>query len=214
MNLRTLLFSLATLALFGQTQSADTKPKVQFITNLGSFTVELNPEAAPKTVENFINYANSGFYKGTTFHRVISTFMVQGGGHTVDGTLKKTRNPVVNEAKQAIEMGLKNVRGSIAMARTSDPDSATSQFFVNVVDNARLDYPGTDGAGYCVFGYVVEGMDTIDKIRDVQTLEGNRPVNPVIITDTKVSGVRRTAARNPAPRNPAPKNPAPGTVKK
>ena len=209
MNLRILLFSLAALALFGQTQSAGTKPKVQFTTNLGSFTVELNPEAAPKTVENFIIYANSGFYKGTTFHRVISTFMVQGGGHTVDGARKETRDPVVNEARQAVEMGLRNVRGSIAMARTSNPDSATSQFFINVVDNARLDYPGADGAGYCVFGHVVEGMDTIDKIRDVKTLTGDRPADPVIISDTKVIGVRRTAARNPAP-----KKSAPGTVAK
>ena len=201
MKLRILLFSLAALALFGQNQSAATKPKVQFTTNLGSFTVELNPEAAPKTVENFIAYASSGFYKGTTFHRVIRTFMVQGGGHTVDGTLKKTRNPVVNEAKQATEMGLKNVRGSIAMARTSNPDSATSQFFINVVDNARLDYPGTDGAGYCVFGHVVEGMEIIDKIRDVQTLPGDMPADPVIISNTKVIGVK-TAAKKPAARKP------------
>ena len=213
MKLRILLFSLVTLTLFGQAQSSNTKPKVQFTTNLGSFTVELDPEAAPKTVENFLAYASSGFYKGTTFHRVIKTFMVQGGGHTVDGALKKTENPVVNEAKQAVEMGLRNVRGSIAMARTSNPDSATCQFFVNVVDNARLDYPGADGAGYCVFGYVVEGMETIDKIRDVQTIPGDRPADPVIISDTKVIGAK-TPARNPAPRKPAPRKSAPNAAAK
>jgi len=198
MNLRPLLYIFAALALFGQTKDVVPKPKLQFTTNLGSFTIELNPDAAPKTVENFIGYAKSGFYKGTTFHRVIGTFMVQGGGYTVSGEQKATKSPVVNEAKRAFEMGLQNVRGSIAMARTSNPDSATSQFFINVVDNASLDYPGRDGAGYCVFGYVVEGMDTIDKIRDVRTLPGDRPVEPVIITDTKLIGIKTGARKLPS----------------
>jgi peptidyl-prolyl cis-trans isomerase A (cyclophilin A) len=190
MKLRSLFLSLAALSLvgctwFGHSTTADPKPKVQFTTNLGSFIVELDSEAAPKTVENFLEYVKSGFYKGTTFHRIISTFMVQGGGHTVDGKGKDPiRGPVANESKQAVEMGLKNVRGAIAMARTSDPNSATSQFFVNVVDNPRLDYPSMNG--YCVFGQVVEGMDTIDKIKEAKTDSGDRPVDPVIISDTKI----------------------------
>lgn len=190
MKLRTIVLSLATLSLFGQAQETPKEavhnPRVQFTTSLGSFVVELDAMAAPATVQNFLRYVETGFYKETTFHRVIKTFMVQGGGHTVDGSLKTTESPIVNEAKQAIEKGLKNIRGSIAMARTSDPNSATSQFFINVVDNGFLDYPGRDGAGYCVFGRVVDGMGTIDKIRDVETLPGDRPAKPVIITDAKV----------------------------
>jgi peptidyl-prolyl cis-trans isomerase A (cyclophilin A) len=208
MNLLPLFSVFAALALFGQTQNATLNPKVQFTTNLGSFTVQLNTEAAPMTVENFIGYAKTGFYKGTTFHRVISTFMVQAGGYSVSGEQKATKAPVVNEAKRTFEMGLKNVRGSIAMARTSNPDSATSQFFINVVDNAYLDYPSRDGAGYCVFGYVVEGMDTIDKIRDVKTLPGDSPAEPVVITDTKVIGLK-TAVRKSAPKTPAAKKTKP-----
>jgi cyclophilin family peptidyl-prolyl cis-trans isomerase len=204
MNFRSLFSIFAALTLFGQTQEDVQKPKVMFTTNLGSFTIELNPEAAPKTVENFIGYAKSGFYKGTTFHRIISNFMVQGGGHTVDGKEKATRNPVLNEAKRAFEMGLTNVRGSVAMARTSAPDSATSQFFVNVVDNVFLNYPSRDGAGYCVFGFVVDGMDIIDKIRNVKTLPDDRPVESVVITDTKVFGVP-TKSGNASTKKPAAK---------
>jgi peptidyl-prolyl cis-trans isomerase A (cyclophilin A) len=199
MKLRALFLSLIALSLFGQSPAASPKPKVQFATNLGSFTVELNPEAAPKTVENFLEYVKSGFYKGTTFHRIISTFMVQGGGHDLDGKEKAPiRGPVVNESKQAVELGLKNVRGAIAMARTSNPNSATSQFYVNVVDNPRLDYPSMNG--YCVFGHVVEGMDTIDKIKEAKTGQGDRPLDPVIITDAKIISVaaakKRTAKKN------------------
>jgi len=217
MKLHSLLFCLASLALFGQTQSTEPKPKVQFTTNLGSFTVELEPQAAPKTVENFLDYAKSGFYNGTTFHRVISTFMVQGGGFAVNGELKITGKPIVNEARQAFEMGLKNDRGTIAMARTPHPDSATCQFFVNVADNAFLNYPGQDGAGYCVFGRVAEGMETIDKIKDVKTIiPGDKPIDPVVITNTKViaPGAKKRAETKavPAasdktpPRAPAPKS--------
>ena len=184
MNLGTIFFSLAALTIFGQSRDATPKPKVHFTTNLGSFVIELDPEAAPKTVENFIEYAKSGFYKETTFHRVISTFMVQGGGQTADGNIKKGRDPIINEAKLSGEKGLSNTRGTIAMARTSAPNSATSQFFINVVDNTRLDYT-EQSAGYCVFGRVVEGMDTVDKIRDVQTGQGDRPIDPVIITGAK-----------------------------
>ena len=176
------LFAFATLAAF----AAAPKPQVAFTTSLGSFTVQLEPDAAPATSANFLAYVKSGHYKGTTFHRVISRFMIQGGGMTADGAEKAGKAPIKNEAKEASAKGLKNVRGSIAMARTSDPHSATAQFFVNVVDNGFLDYPGQDGWGYCVFGKVVKGMDIVDKIKDVQTGPGDRPVTPVVITDAKV----------------------------
>jgi len=192
----------------GLTPNANSNPKVQFTTSLGAFTVELNPQAAPKTVENFLEYVKSGFYKKTIFHRVISTFMVQGGGHTADGAEKKTNPPVVNEAKLALETGLSNVRGAIAMARTPDPHSATSQFFINVVDNTRLDYTSDDSPGYCVFGHVTEGMDTIDKIRNVKTRPGDWPLDPVIITDTKILEARpaRIVPAKSAVERPALKN--------
>jgi peptidyl-prolyl cis-trans isomerase A (cyclophilin A)/peptidyl-prolyl cis-trans isomerase B (cyclophilin B) len=183
MRLRAIALAFATLAA-----CAAPKPQVTFSTSLGSFTVELNPDAAPKTVANFLGYVKSGQYKGTTFHRVIASFMIQGGGMTADGNEKATRAPIQNEAKEAAAKGLKNLRGSIAMARTSAPHSATAQFFVNVKDNAFLDYPGQDGWGYCVFGQVVKGMDTVDKIRDVKTGPGDMPVTPVVITDAKVVG--------------------------
>jgi peptidyl-prolyl cis-trans isomerase A (cyclophilin A) len=195
MKLRSILLSLAALSLFGQGQDEKPNPKVEFKTTLGSFVVELEPAAAPKTVENFLEYAKSGFYKGTTFHRVISNFMVQGGGEGADRKLKTpTRGPVVNEARRAAEKGLKNVRGSLAMARSSAPDSATCQFFVNVVDNPFLDYPGQDGAGYCVFGRVAEGMETIDKIRSVKTGQADRPLENVAILDVKILGAKVSGA--------------------
>ncbi|MCD6048555.1 MAG: peptidyl-prolyl cis-trans isomerase [Gammaproteobacteria bacterium] len=152
-------------------------------TNYGDIKIELDEKHAPKTCENFINYVKDGFYDGTTFHRVISNFMIQGGGLTPDMQRKATKESVVNEA----DNGLKNVRGSIAMARTSDPHSATSQFFINVVDNNFLDFRAKtpDAWGYCVFAKVVEGMDIVDKIKAVKT--GSRaghqdvPLNDVII---------------------------------
>jgi peptidyl-prolyl cis-trans isomerase A (cyclophilin A) len=183
MRLRALAFALAALSLV-----AGPKPKVVFTTNLGSFTVELDPEAAPKTVANFLGYVRSGHYKGTTFHRVIAKFMIQGGGVTANGAEKPTKAPVQNEAKAAQEKGLRNVRGTLAMARTAAPHSASAQFFVNVVDNPFLDFPGQDGYGYCVFGQVVAGMDTVDKIKDVPTGEANKPLSPVTITDAKLEG--------------------------
>ena len=182
MRFRALTFAFATLAAC----AAAPKPQVAFSTNLGSFTVELNPEAAHRTVANFLGYVKSGQYKGTTFHRVIANFMIQGGGMTADGTEKATLAPIQNEAKEAAAKGMKNVRGSIAMARTSAPHSATAQFFVNVKDNTFLDYPGQDGWGYCVFGQVVKGMDTVDKIRDVKTGSGDMPVTPVVISDVRL----------------------------
>jgi len=190
MRLRATLSAFAALTLAAAQPSPQPnpqpKPEVAFTTSLGSFTVELDPAAAPATAANFLAYVKSGQYKGTTFHRVISKFMIQGGGMTVDGREKATRAPVRNEAKEASAKGLKNVRGTLAMARTSDPHSATAQFFVNVVDNGFLDYPGQDGWGYCVFGKVVKGMEIVDKIKDVKTGPGDVPVTPVVITDAKL----------------------------
>jgi len=144
--------------------------KVIVETSLGSFTIELDSEKAPKSVENFLAYVDASHYDGTIFHRVIPTFMVQGGGYDESYQKKPVNAPVENEA----DNGLKNVRGSVAMARTSDPHSATAQFFVNVVDNDFLDHTAkTDrGWGYAVFGQVVEGMDVVDTIKDVPTGSG------------------------------------------
>lgn len=177
-----------TLLLAALPALAGPKPKVLFKTSAGAFTVELEPDAAPKTVENFLGYVNSGFYKGTIFHRVKPDFMVQGGGHTADLQEKKAGASVVNEAKQALAKGLKNTRGTLAMARTWIPDSAKAQFFINVVDNrAKLDPPSSDGYGYCVFGRVIAGMDVVEKIRRGKTgiRDGMRdvPVKPVVILD-------------------------------
>ena len=183
MQLRALFLTCSALAAW----AAVPKPQVVFTTTLGSFTVELEPDAAPKTVANFLAYVHSGQYKGTTFHRVIANFMIQGGGYTVAGEEKPTRAAIPNEARQAKAKGLKNERGALAMARTSAPNSATAQFFVNVVDNPLLDPPSQDGWGYCVFGRVVKGMDTVDKIRDVKTGPMDMPVTPVVITDAQVA---------------------------
>ena len=153
-------------------------PKVRFETNKGAFVVKLNSAKAPVTVKNFLRYVDSGFYAGTTFHRVISGFMIQGGGFTPEMSKKDTNAPIPLE----VGKGLSNHRGTIAMARTSDPNSATSQFFINVVNNRKLDVLG---GGYAVFGEVVEGMDVVDAIRAVPTTRkgpyGDVPVEPVII---------------------------------
>lgn len=140
-----------------------------FKTNLGSFKIALDEENAPITAKNFLDYVNSGFFNGTIFHRVINGFMIQGGGFTPDMKQKETNAPIKNESNN----GLKNESYTVAMARTSIPDSATSQFFINVANNDFLNHPGQDGYGYCVFGKVTEGMDTIDKIKNVAT--GNHP---------------------------------------
>lgn len=139
--------------------------RVAFETSAGRIVVELRADKAPKTVANFLQYVNDSFYDGTVFHRVISGFMIQGGGFTPDMVQKPTRAAIPIESSN----GLKNVRGAIAMARTGDPNSATAQFFINVVDNQMLDYPRPDGYGYAVFGRVVEGMDVVDKIRAAPT---------------------------------------------
>jgi len=134
-------------------------------TNQGDFSIELNEEKAPITVKNFLNYVEKGFFTGTIFHRVIDGFMIQGGGFDKDMMQKETDTPIKNEANN----GLKNAPYTIAMARTSDPDSASSQFFINVANNSFLDYPGQDGAGYCVFAKVVSGSDVIDLIGKAKT---------------------------------------------
>jgi peptidyl-prolyl cis-trans isomerase A (cyclophilin A) len=158
-----------------------TPAKVKFQTTLGDFVVEVYPDKSPKTVENFLQYVKDKFYDGTVFHRVIDGFMVQGGGFNTDMTQKATREPIVLEAKN----GLKNDRGTIAMARTSNPNSATAQFFINVVDNNNLNAPSPDGNGYAVFGKVVQGMDIVDKIRVAPTANKgmfqNVPVTPILI---------------------------------
>ena len=156
--------------------------KVRLTTSLGDIVVELDAQKAPKTVDNFLKYVKARHYDGLIFHRVISTFMIQGGGYTADLSERPTRAPIPLESRS----GLSNVRGSISMARTQVPNSATSQFFINVGDNLRLDQPNAaDGEGYAVFGKVVEGMDVVDKIRDVPTVpEGmhqNLPATPVVI---------------------------------
>ncbi|AHI27955.1 peptidylprolyl isomerase [Marinobacter similis] len=165
--------------------ASDTLPSVRVVTSKGPFVLQLRPDVAPKTVENFLEYARGGFYNNTVFHRVIPGFMIQGGGFTKDLTQKPTQDPIVNEAKQT----LKNLRGSIAMARTSAPDSATSQFFINVVNNGFLD-AGVRGAGYAVFGKVTEGMGVVDAIAGVDTKNArgmaNVPVEPVIIESVSV----------------------------
>ena len=159
-------------------------------TTVGPMTLELDADNAPKTVENFLSYVSSGFYDGTIFHRVIDNFMVQGGGFTADMEQKATLAPIENEANN----GLKNALGTIAMARTQDPHSATAQFFINVQDNDFLNHTGENmqGWGYAVFGKVTEGEDVLDKIRCVQTgsQAGHQdvPVEPIIIESVTVIG--------------------------
>lgn len=165
-----------------------TNPVVLMKTSMGDIKLELYPQKAPKTVANFLSYVEDGFYDGTIFHRVIGNFMIQGGGFTLDMKQKETKPSIPNEAGN----GLKNLRGTIAMARTSDVNSATSQFFINVVDNPNLDHRDETpkGFGYAVFGKVIEGMDVVDKIKEVKTTTkgyyGDVPVEPVIIQSLKV----------------------------
>jgi peptidyl-prolyl cis-trans isomerase A (cyclophilin A) len=169
--MRKLFAGLVLIASCALSQAALAGPKVEFKTTMGNFVVELDDVKAPKTTANFLNYVKSGFYNGTIFHRVIDGFMIQGGGFTPDLVQKPTDAPVVSEAQN----GLKNNKYTIAMARTSDPDSATSQFFINVNDNAALDYPNAMGNGYTVFGKVVSGSQTIDAIRKVPTMVAPAP---------------------------------------
>jgi peptidyl-prolyl cis-trans isomerase B (cyclophilin B) len=169
----TRLFILTTAAVVpAGALAAD--PQVDLRTSAGTIRIELYPAKAPKTVENFLQYVKDGHYNGTVFHRVIDGFMVQGGGFDSSFKQKATRKPIANEAKAAISAGLKNEVGTLAMARTSDPDSATAQFFINVNDNAFLNSgdPKGDGVGYAVFGKVVSGMDVVTKIAKTPTGSG------------------------------------------
>ncbi|MDO9151445.1 MAG: peptidylprolyl isomerase [Methylotenera sp.] len=171
------------------TSAIAANPQVTFETNRGNFTVELYPEKAPKTVANFLEYVNSGFYQDTIFHRVINRFMVQGGGFDINMTEKPTRAPIINESNN----GLKNDIGTIAMARTSDPNSATSQFFINLENNQFLNYrsPEPDLIGYCVFGRVLKGMDVVRDIAVTSTANvgpyGDVPRSPIIVHQVKVN---------------------------
>jgi len=166
----------------------DMPPVVELDTNMGAIVIELNEEKAPKTVENFLNYVKSGHYDGTIFHRIIDGFMIQGGGMDADMNEKATNAPVENEA----DNGLKNDKGTIAMARTQDPHSATSQFFINVKDNDFLNHSGKNmqGWGYTVFGKVTSGMDVIDKMRGVPTgrfgMHADVPNEPVVINSATI----------------------------
>ncbi len=173
-------------------QPAGGHPVVVMETSLGTIKVELDADKAPKTVANFLRYVDDGFYDGTIFHRVIPSFMIQGGGFTPDMKEKPTRDAIVNEA----DNGLKNLRGTIAMARLGvpNPNTATSQFFINVQDNANLDHVNADQYGYAVFGKVIEGMDVVDRIKNVGTTTlhpntpmemGDVPVEAVLIKSVK-----------------------------
>ncbi|MCX9155147.1 peptidylprolyl isomerase [Niveibacterium sp. 24ML] len=181
-----LLFSI--LAMVGLCQSAlaqDANPKVKVETDAGAFVIELYPAKAPKSVANFLQYVDAGFYDNTVFHRVIPGFVVQGGGMTADMQQKPTRAPIENEAKN----GLKNETATLSMARTQDPNSASSQFFINLRHNDSLDYPSFDGWGYAVFGKVVDGMATIRKIEAAKTgtVAGHRdvPVKPITLLSAR-----------------------------
>ncbi|MHC4508201.1 MAG: peptidylprolyl isomerase [Planctomycetota bacterium] len=169
----------------GETVESQSKI-VKLETSMGDILIELDLQAAPVTTKNFLGYVEAGFYDGTIFHRVIPGFMIQGGGYPADLERKDTRSPIVNEARN----GLSNTRGTIAMARTGDPDSATSQFFINHTNNTPLDYVDSAHAGYAVFGKVAEGMDVVDAIASVQTTTRNDmknvPVEHVVIKSARI----------------------------
>ena len=185
------LLSLVAMTLVMLQPAWAANPIVGLKTNQGIITIELYPDKAPKTVENFIQYVKDGFYNGTVFHRVIPGFMIQGGGFEPGMKEKATRKPIENEAKN----GLRNEAGTLAMARTSDPHSASAQFFINLVNNNRLDYPSFDGWGYAVFGRVTSGMDVVQKIATVPTGNTgghqNVPTTPVIIESARLLPERK-----------------------
>ena len=176
---RTFARAVALTFMLAAGSALGANPQVELDTTLGKIVVELDPEAAPKTVENFLDYVKAKHFDGLIFHRVIDGFMVQGGGFTTDFTQKPLRPPIVNEAEISSKAGVLNVPGTIAMARTSDPNSATAQFFINVADNQRLNFrsPDPGGIGYTAFGKVVEGMDVVNKIAKVPK-GGGKPVPP------------------------------------
>lgn len=180
--MRKLLLAAALTAV-----GAMASPTILMQTNQGSITIELNENEAPKTVDNFLRYVKDGVYNGTIFHRVIKGFMIQGGGFDEKLEKRPTRGPIASETQN----GLKNLRGTIAMARTSDPHSATSQFFINLVDNDFLNPGGADAYGYTVFGHVAKGMDVVDKIANIPTGSGGPfptdvPQTPVVIESIEI----------------------------
>ena len=179
------LFALAASATLTMPALA-ANPMVEMKTNQGEIVVELYADKAPKSAENFVQYVKDGFYDGTVFHRVIDGFMIQGGGFDAQMNQKATRAPIENEAKN----GLRNEPGTLAMARTSDPHSATAQFFINLKPNTFLDYPSRDGWGYAVFGKVVRGMDVVEKIGKLATgnlgMHQNVPLEPVVVESARL----------------------------
>ncbi len=183
-----LLCLIAVISVVKMAWAEAASPRVRLETSQGIIILELNAEAAPKTVENFLSYVRDGFFDNTIFHRVIKGFMVQGGGLTADLKKKQTRPPVENEA----DNGLHNLRGTIAMARTNDPHSATAQFFINTADNDFLDHTAktSRGWGYCVFGKVVEGMDIVETIEKTKTTSNagrdDVPVEPIVIQNATI----------------------------
>jgi cyclophilin family peptidyl-prolyl cis-trans isomerase len=178
-------------ALFAALPAQAADPRVKFITSEGEFVIELYASKAPRTVENFLQYVKDKHYDGTIFHRVIKDFMVQGGGYDKDYKEKSTRAPIAHEGRESVAKGLKNVTGTVAMARTGDPHSATAQFFINVVDNDFLN-PTAQNWGYTVFGKVVSGMDTVQKIRNTPTGPGgpfptDAPQKQVLIESARLA---------------------------
>lgn len=192
---RIITIAIAAIGLVAGVQGQAANPQVDLDTTAGKIRIELDPTAAPKTVENFLAYVKAKHYDGTQFHRVIPGFMIQGGGFTTDFKQKPTRPPIQNEAEQSSKAGLTNVPGTIAMARTGDPNSATAQFFINVNDNKSLNFrePTPQGYGYVVFGKVIEGMDVVSKIATAPTGSGGPfakdvPVERVVIKSATVVG--------------------------
>lgn len=194
-TMKNILASLLLIsALISSSAHAAGNPQVIMTTSLGAITIELDAAKAPKSVGNFLNYVQQGFYSGTVFHRVMSDFMIQGGGFTTELQKKPTNPTIMNEANN----GLSNVKGTIAMARTSDPHSATAQFFINVKNNTPLDYTSSTprGWGYAVFGKVVKGMNVVEKIRFVETshkgpFRQNAPVTNVVIEKIELVGMTK-----------------------
>ncbi|GAB7126394.1 peptidylprolyl isomerase [Silvimonas sp. JCM 19000] len=176
--------SLSLLLAAGAACAAN--PQVEIDTSKGAIVVELYPDAAPLSVANFLDYVKDKHYNGTIFHRVIQGFVIQGGGLDANKTELPTKAPIKNEAQKSFKAGLKNDRGTLAMARTAVPDSATAQFYINLKSNDALNYPSRDGYGYAVFGKVVKGMDVVDKIAAAPTDSGDAPVDPIVIKDAHV----------------------------
>jgi cyclophilin family peptidyl-prolyl cis-trans isomerase len=195
------------IAVLWSVASFAANPQVELKTNMGAIVLELYPERVPATVKSFIQYVKDGHYDGTVFHRIIPKFMIQGGGFTLDFKQKPTRQPIRNEAAN----GIKNTVGTVAMARTSDPHSATAQFFINIADNDFLDfrYPTREGYGYCAFGRVIKGMDVVQRMASVTTGPGpgphrDVPRQPVVIERATVLEAAAPAAEVPQKPSVAP----------